>query len=50
MYTANTMSSAFEALGLSLPGSSTLANVEDPIVEYTRRSRARAGTAPCRPT
>ncbi|WP_309638294.1 dihydroxy-acid dehydratase [Methylibium sp.] len=26
MYTANTMSSSFEALGLSLPGSSTMAN------------------------
>ncbi len=29
MYTANTMSSAFEALGMSLPYSSTMANVED---------------------
>ncbi len=29
MYTANTMSSAFEALGFSLPFSSTMANVED---------------------
>jgi dihydroxy-acid dehydratase len=29
MYTANTMSSAFEALGLSLPYSSTMANVHD---------------------
>jgi len=29
MYTANTMSAAFEALGLSLPYSSTMANVED---------------------
>ena len=29
MYTANTMSSAFEAIGLSLPYSSTMANVED---------------------
>jgi dihydroxy-acid dehydratase len=38
MYTANTMSSAFEALGLSIPGSSTLANVEDPIIEYTREA------------
>ena len=28
MYTANTMSSAFEAIGLSLPYSSTMANVE----------------------
>ncbi len=28
MYTANTMSAAFEALGLSLPYSSTMANVE----------------------
>ncbi len=36
MYTANTMSSAFEALGLSLPGSSTMANVEEEIVERTR--------------
>jgi dihydroxy-acid dehydratase len=26
MYTANTMSSAFEALGMSLPYSSTMAN------------------------
>jgi dihydroxy-acid dehydratase len=31
MYTANTMSSAFEALGMSLPYSSTMANVEDEI-------------------
>jgi len=38
MYTANTMSSAFEALGMSLPFSSTMANVEDPIVEHTRRA------------
>jgi dihydroxy-acid dehydratase len=38
MYTANTMSSAFEALGMSLPASSTLANVEEPIVEYTQRA------------
>ncbi|TAL78257.1 MAG: dihydroxy-acid dehydratase [Burkholderiaceae bacterium] len=29
MYTANTMSSAFEALGMSLPYSSTMANVYD---------------------
>ena len=36
MYTANTMSSAFEALGLSLPYSSTMANVHDEIVERTR--------------
>ncbi len=32
MYTANTMSSAFEALGLSLPFASTMANVEGEIV------------------
>ena len=32
MYTANTMSSAIEALGMSLPGSSTIAN-PDPEVE-----------------
>jgi len=31
MYTANTMSSAFEALGMSLPFSSTMANVHDEI-------------------
>jgi dihydroxy-acid dehydratase len=35
MYTANTMSSAFEALGLALPFASTMANVEDPIVAQT---------------
>jgi len=38
MYTANTMSSAFEALGMSLPFASTMANVEEPIVEHTRRA------------
>jgi dihydroxy-acid dehydratase len=36
MYTANTMSSAFEALGLSLPYSSTEANVHDEKVASTR--------------
>ena len=41
MYTATTMSSAFEALGMSLPFASTMANVEDPIVEHTRQA-ARA--------
>ncbi|MBL8342775.1 MAG: dihydroxy-acid dehydratase [Rubrivivax sp.] len=41
MYTANTMSSAFEALGMSLPFSSTEANVEDPIVARTEAA-ARA--------
>ena len=41
MYTANTMSSAFEALGMSLPFASTLANVEDPIVGHTQAA-ARA--------
>ncbi|HEY9237226.1 MAG TPA: dihydroxy-acid dehydratase [Burkholderiaceae bacterium] len=35
MYTANTMSSAFEALGMSLPFSSTMANVHDEIVSHT---------------
>ncbi len=35
MYTANTMSSAFEALGMSLPYASTMANIEDPIVAHT---------------
>jgi dihydroxy-acid dehydratase len=36
MYTANTMSSAFEALGMSLPYSSTMANVHDEIVVAAR--------------
>ncbi|MDP9044973.1 MAG: dihydroxy-acid dehydratase [Pseudomonadota bacterium] len=34
MYTANTMSSAFEALGMSLPFSSTMANPHAEIVEH----------------
>ena len=38
MYTANTMSSSFEALGLSLPYSSTMANVHDEKVQSTRES------------
>ena len=38
MYTANTMSSAFESLGMSLPGSSCMANVEDEIVGATARA------------
>jgi len=38
MYTANTMSSSFEALGMSLPFASTMANVEDPIVAHTREA------------
>ncbi len=38
MYTANTMSSAFEALGMSLPGSSTMANVEDEILASTKHA------------
>jgi dihydroxy-acid dehydratase len=32
MYTANTMSCAIEALGMALPGTSTMANVDDEIV------------------
>ena len=36
MYTANTMSSSFEALGMSLPYSSTMANVHDEIVASAR--------------
>ena len=35
MYTANTMASAIEALGLSMPGSSTLAAEDAEIVERT---------------
>jgi dihydroxy-acid dehydratase len=38
MYTANTMSSAFEALGLSLPYSSTMANVHDEKLQSARES------------
>jgi dihydroxy-acid dehydratase len=38
MYTANTMSSAFEALGMSLPYSSTMANVHDEKVASARDS------------
>jgi dihydroxy-acid dehydratase len=38
MYTANTMSSAFEALGLSLPFSSTQANPHDDKVVSTREA------------
>jgi dihydroxy-acid dehydratase len=40
MYTANTMSSSFEALGLSLPYSSTMANVEDEVVENVKKAAA----------
>jgi dihydroxy-acid dehydratase len=36
MYTANTMSSAFEALGMSLPFSSTMANVENEVVDCVK--------------
>jgi dihydroxy-acid dehydratase len=36
MYTANTMSSAFEALGMSLPFSSTMANVENEVVDSVK--------------
>jgi dihydroxy-acid dehydratase len=39
MYTANTMSSAFEALGMSLPGSSTMAAEDD----EKRESAAQSG-------
>ena len=38
MYTANTMSSAFEALGMSLPYSSTMANPHDEKLDSTRES------------
>jgi dihydroxy-acid dehydratase len=38
MYTANTMSSAFEALGLSLPYSSTMANPHEEKVASARES------------
>jgi dihydroxy-acid dehydratase len=38
MYTANTMSAAFEALGLSVPYSSTMANVHQEKVDATREA------------
>jgi dihydroxy-acid dehydratase len=38
MYTANTMSSAFEALGISLPYSSTMANPHDEKMNSARES------------
>jgi dihydroxy-acid dehydratase len=38
MYTANTMSSAFEALGMSLPYASTMANPHDEIVAHTQQA------------
>jgi len=38
MYTANTMSSAFEALGMSLPWSSTMANVHEEIVAHAYKA------------
>ncbi|MDD5325565.1 MAG: dihydroxy-acid dehydratase [Polaromonas sp.] len=38
MYTANTMSSAFEALGISLPYSSTMANPHEEKVDSARES------------
>jgi dihydroxy-acid dehydratase len=49
MYTANTMSSAFEALGLSLPYASTMANVEDEIVATTRMRGGAGGGRQGRP-
>src|SRR5690606_3340708 len=38
MYTANTMSSAFEAMGMSLPYSSTMANVHKEKLESAAES------------
>jgi len=38
MYTANTMSSAFEALGMSLPYSSTMANPHEEIAKAAREA------------
>lgn len=40
MYTANTMSSSFEALGMSLPYSSTMANVEDEVIANVKQAAA----------
>ncbi|MBD2208810.1 dihydroxy-acid dehydratase [Nostoc linckia FACHB-104] len=38
MYTANTMSSAFEAMGMSLPYSSTMSAEDDEIADSTEKS------------
>ena len=38
MYSANTMSSAFEAMGLSLPYSSTMANVHEEKIQSAKES------------
>lgn len=40
MYTANTMSSAIEALGMALPGSSTIANPDQEMEESARAAGA----------
>ncbi len=40
MYTANTMSSSFEAMGMSLPYSSTAANEDDEAIENARKAAA----------
>ena len=40
MYTANTMSSAFEAMGMSLPYSSTMANEDHEKIDSTAQSAA----------
>ena len=40
MYTANTMSSSFEAMGMSLPYSSTAANEDSEAVENARKAAA----------
>jgi len=38
MFTANTMSAAIEAMGMSLPGTSTMAAVDDETVEHAARA------------
>ena len=38
MYTANTMSSAIEAIGMGLPGSSTVSNIDPEAVDIARAS------------
>ena len=38
MYTANTMSAAIEAMGMSLPGTSTMAAEDDETVEHAARA------------
>ena len=50
MFTANTMSSAIEAMGMSLPGSSTMAAEDREKARQRRRVRRGIGSTPSRRT